>query len=595
MLLFLLLGHAKLGWLLLIDDVVAGCSSHGDSSGAVDFLCIFSLCVREHPISYLRYPSMVSTASSQHYQALVDIGSNGIRFSISDLSPPTARITPTIYQDRCGISLYDAQNATGTKAPIPSGVIEEVLAVLLQFKRTCQDFEVPDSNIRLVATEATRNAINREDLLGQIEERTGWKVKLLTKEEEGRLGAMGIASSIGHVKGICMDMGGGSVQMTWVVKKLNGDVDMSPVGSVSFPYGAAALMSMLSEVSVQKEAFLQDEIASKFQRGLETIQIPSSLRDEASQNHGYTLYLSGGGFRGRGYILMSTEDIQPYPIPIINCYSVRASRFFSNLEESPASALAFRVSSRRASQVPAVQLVIKALAQAGIPISKVTFTQGGVREGLLYSGLAPSIRAQSPLVASTLPYAPRSAASLTTLLRDAVPDLVESELLTSTINLLYFHGSLPKDIRAAAALRSTTTGVLAGAHGLSHRDRSMLALILCERWGADLSEADAGLYDSLPKLAGHLTWWTKYVGRVAEGIANLFPAGVVRDDEPTVVVESGVSSIKDIPHCWLKITVLRQDLLGKVEVWAKDLRKLGKKKHWGKQESGMKVDVDVRI
>lgn len=537
---------------------------------------------------------MVSTASSQHYQALVDIGSNGIRFSISDLSPPTARITPTIYQKRCGISLYDAQNATGIKAPIPSVVVEEVLAVLLQFKRTCQDFEVQGNNIRLVATEATRNAINREHLLGQIEKKTGWKVELLTKEEEGRLGAMGIASSLGHIKGICMDMGGGSVQMTWVVKKLNGDVDMSPVGSVSFPYGAAALMSTLSEVSVQRETSLQDEIASKFRWGLENIQIPLSLRDEALQNDGYTLYLSGGGFRGRGYILMSTEDIQPYPIPIINCYSVGAPRFFSNLEESPASASAFRVSSRRASQAPAVQLVTKALAQAGIPISKVFFTQGGVREGLLYSGLPLPIRAQSPLVASTLPYAPKSAASLTNFLRDAVPDLIETELLTSTVGLLYLHGSMPKDIRAAAALRSTTTGVLAGAHGLGHRDRGMLALILCERWGADLSEADIPLYDSLQILSGHLTWWTKYVGRVAEGIANLFPAGVVRDDERTVAVESGGSCSKDNEHCWLKITVFRQDLVGTVTAWADDVRKLGKKKHWGKQGSGVRVDVEVR-
>lgn len=539
-------------------------------------------------------PIMASSASSQHYQALVDIGSNGIRFSISNLSPPTARIMPTVYQNRCGISLYDAQNATGAKAPIPAAVIEEVLAILLQFKRICQDFEVLDSNVRLVATEATRNAINREDLLGQIEQRAGWKVELLTKEEEGRLGAMGIASSVGDIKGICMDMGGGSVQMTWIVKKPNGDVNMSPVGSVSFPYGAAALMSILSEVSVHKESSLQDEIASKFQRGLEDIQIPPGLRDEALRKGGYTLYLSGGGFRGRGYILMSKEDIQPYPIPIINCYSVGAPRFLSNLEESPASASAFRVSSRRASQLPAVQLVIKALAQAEIPISKVVFTQGGVREGLLYSGLPHSIRAQTPLIASTLPHAPNSAAPLTSLLRDAVPNLIETALLTSTINLLYFHGSMPKDIRAAAALRSTTTGVLAGAHGLSHQDRGMLALILCERWGADLSEADVPLYDDLQILTGHLVWWTKYVGRVAEGIANLFPAGVVRDNEQSVVVESGVSSIKDIQHCWLKITVLRQDLVGIVREWAEDLRKLGKKKHWGKRGSGTKVDVEVR-
>ena len=537
---------------------------------------------------------MASTASSQDYQALVDIGSNGIRLSITDLSPPKARIAPTVYQRRCGISLYDAQNATGTKAPIPLSIIENVSEVLLHFKRTCQDFEVQANNVRLVATEATRNAINRDDLLGEIERRTGWKVELLTKEEEGRLGALGIASSMDHIDGICMDMGGGSVQMTWIAKKPNGDVDMSPVGSVSFPYGAAAIMSTLSEVNIQEGASLQDEIASKFERGLEVIQIPPGLRDEATQKGGYTLYLSGGGFRGRGYLLMSNEEIQPYPIPVINCYSVSAPRFFSNLEESPANVSAFRVSSRRASQVPAVLLVIKALAQAKIPISKVVFTQGGVREGLLYSSLPPSIRAQNPLVASTLPYAPTSAASLTNILQDAVPGRIEAELLTSTINLLYFHGSISKDARAAAALRSTTTGVLAGAHGLSHQDRARLALILCERWGADLSQADTPLYESLQKLTGNFTWWTKYIGRVAEGIANVFPAGVVRDNEEAVVIESGMDFISDSQRCWLKIDVLRQDLIDTVKEWAEDLRKLGKKKHRVQQASVMKVDVEVR-
>lgn len=291
---------------------------------------------------------------------------------------------------------------------------------------------------------------------------------------------------------------------------------------------------------------------------------------------------------------MANEDIQPYPVSVINCYSVSASSFFSNLEESPASASAFRVSSRRASQVPAVLLVIKALAQAKIPISKVVFTQGGVREGLLYSGLPPSVRAQSPLTASTLPHAPKSATFLTGLLRDAVPDLIENELLTSVINMLYFHGSITKDIRAASALRSTTTGVLAGAHGLSHQDRGMLALMLCERWGADLSEADIPLYDSFQILIGHHTWWTKYVGRVAEGIANIFPAGLVRDNEQTLMIESGLSSARDVQRCWLRITVLRQDLVGIVEQWAEGLRKLGKKKHRVKQASAMEVDVEVR-
>ena len=153
---------------------------------------------------------------------------------------------------------------------------------------------------------------------------------------------------------------------------------------------------------------------------------------------------------------------------------------------------------------------------------------------------------------------------------------------------------MPKDIRAAAALRSTTTGVLAGAHGLSHQDRGALALILCERWGADLGEADMPLYQSLQILTGEFTWWTKYIGRVAEGIANIFPAGFVRDNEQTVVIRSGIAVLFDRQRCWLKIDVLRQDLIGIVNEWAEDLRKLGKKKHRVQQASVIEVDVEVR-
>ena len=112
--------------------------------------------------------------------------SNGIRLSISDLSPPTARILPTIYQDRCDVSLYDAQYKGQDKIPIPQSVIENVLDALRQFKETCQDFDVPHDRIRIVATEATRTAINSADFLDQIYSNLGIKVEMLAKEEEGR-------------------------------------------------------------------------------------------------------------------------------------------------------------------------------------------------------------------------------------------------------------------------------------------------------------------------------------------------------------------------------------------------------------------------
>lgn len=448
-----------------------------------------------------------------------------------------------------------------------------------------------------MATEATRNAINRDELLSQIKARNGWNVKLLAKEEEGSMGAMGIASSLAHVDGVCMDMGGGSIQVAWVQKQANGEIRTGP--SVSFPYGAAALMSEISKSADSEQGHFATKIASKLRTAVEKdLQIPTSVWEVARSNGGFNVYLSGGGLRGWGHILMSRENLQPYPITIINGYSVTKAQFFSELQSVPADPSIFRISSRRASQVPAVQVLIDAIRQSQMPIARVTFAQGGVREGLLYSDLPQPIRAQHPLIASSIAYAPRSAPQLLSLLRDAIPNPIEPAILEATINLVYAHGSLTKDIRAAAALRCTTTGILAGAHGLSHHDRYMLALILCERWGGDISEGDAIFLAGLQRICGPLIWWTRYIGRVAKGIAEVFPAGLVREGEHAIAVGSGFPNGQDTSTadgCWVKIHVLREDVGHVVRAWAKDLEKLGKKKHWVAGESGMKVKVDVRL
>ena len=527
------------------------------------------------------------------------VPSNGIRFSISDMSPPNSRTMPTIYQDRSGISLYDAQYSTGKKAPIPFTVIQEVLAALIRFKSSCHDFGVLDSNIRVVATEATRNATNRDDLLGTIKQKTGWTVQLLAKEEEGRLGAMGIASSVDDLKGICMDMGGGSVQLTWVVKRPTGDIEMGP--SVSFPYGAAAL---LAELSTREQVGLQEEVCMRLQNAIEKeLGIPQWLWEEAKCNNGFNVYLSGGGFRGWGQLLMSRARTQPYPIPIINGYRVSKVEFFPNISTPLDGSKSHRISTRRASQVPAVQLLLGAMEKAQLPVSHATFAQGGVREGLLYEGLPPPIRAENALVAATRPYAPPSATAFYQLL-DCFT-LVTAPLRIATINLLYTHGPITKDIRAAAALRSTTTGILASANGLDHIERGMLALILCERWDADLPDTDTGLLNSMIEVCGpYPSWCAAFMGRLAKGIASLYPAGLVGQGGQKVSLEtvfpgaiqvSGSGSPAMAESCHLKITLLSQDVgvVGLVNDWAKDLSKLGKKKHWHNGIKGMSVHIEV--
>lgn len=555
---------------------------------------------------------------SSHTWNLADVfPSNGIRFSITDLSPPTARLLPTIYQDRCDISLYDAQTDDGIKVPIPQPIINEVVSSLQRFKSTCEDFGVPGHRIRIVATEATRTALNSAEFLRRVQDKVGITTEMLLKEEEGRIGALGIASSFQHTEGLVMDLGGGSIQLSWL-ECIDGEIKMSANGSVSLPYGAAAVTKRLAMATSQPEKDeLHHEITSEISKAFKTLDLTDGRLMRARDGDGVQVFLSGGGFRGWGYVLMSRHTIQPYPIPLINGFSVNVEAFLpSNVVQlAEVDNSTFRISSRRASQVPAVSFLISALTTVldkNLERSRFHFAQGGLREGLLFSLLPAEVRSSSPLLAATSPYGPTSAAVLTSLLHSALPSdhltistgghRLSLPLLTSAINLYNAHASCPKDIRASSALRSTTTGLLANAHGISHDERALLGLILFERWRGDLPPTDYDFHSGLQQVVGlQSSFWAAYVGRILNGLGELYPAGKVREDKLGISAVWTTSEGKRSHDDLVLGIVLVTDwsVVNTAERWCVDLGKLGKKKNWahskdGKSSWGFKIECSVR-
>lgn len=562
-----------------------------------------------------------------HLHALVDMGSNGIRFSITTLAPPTARITPTLHQSRAGISLYDAQypaSSNGVRQPIDSATIEAVVFAYCSFKRTCADFSVPEGNVTVLATEATRTAINGEEFTGRIREAVGWEVKLLAKAEEGRVGAMGVASSLPEVKGLVMDLGGGSTQLSWLMggKEV---VKMPEDGAVSMPYGAAALTRRLGEAEAKgRKAVdeLQTEVREKVRSAYESLRVPKEMLKKAEDEGGFTLYLSGGGFRGWGYILMSQHQVKPYPIPVINGFKVSRKDFLSTavVKQAAAAVLSgdeegnddiFRISARRAGQVPAVAFLVNALSQALPQVKEIRFCQGGVREGYLFSSLPSEVQAQHPLVVATQPFETRGTSSqMTDLLLSAFPQgsttggqddyktTFDHDLVHAFTNLMYFHSSHSKDLQATSALRSTTSGVLAGVHGILHESRALLGLLLCARWGGAVPPSDEAFKRNLEQIVESpwTLWWINYFGAVAALVAEVFPAGFVAEDADRL--RMGAKWSRDEKgRSALVLSVafgegLDETAFGKA---IKGVEKVGKRKRWigGRDGFGHGVEVVV--
>ncbi|KAL5409716.1 hypothetical protein PMIN06_003110 [Paraphaeosphaeria minitans] len=570
--------------------------------------------------------------SAEYLQAVVDMGSNGIRFSISDLAPPTTRIIPTLHVHRIDISLYDAQfdHLTGARVPIPDRVINDVVAGLLRFKIICADFGVPSSRIRIIATEATRTAINCVEFLQTISKVTGVPVELLTKEDEGKIGALGIASSFSEMEGIAMDLGGGSMQITWLASH-SGDLQMSPKGAFSFPYGAAALTQKLDELTKGKNyneakkamERLRKEMEISFRKAYVGLEVPNDMVKRAKHDGGFKMYLSGGGFRGWGYLLLYQNQTQKhhYPISIINGFTVPNSEFSDTERLKKVAHTAqkiFRVSDRRRKQVPAVAFLVNVLANA-LPygIKEAHFCQGGVREGVLFQALPPRIREQNPLTVATTPYAKASAPRIAELLLDALPessgahselmsDLLTVDIVEALANTLYVHSIMSKESSSTSALYSTSTGLLSSTHGVSHSSRALLALVLEESYGGELPPREAKFKADLRAiLEAKDVWWTCYIGKVALLVRRLYPSGFVEETKPRVRLsaqwtmesrgERGTNGI-ELLFLIQKSTNDPVKLKETIQDHLHVIKKVGKAKNWigGRDGWGLVVKVSVR-
>ncbi|RDW88002.1 putative transcription regulator RTG2 [Coleophoma cylindrospora] len=584
-------------------------------------------------VDYPRTENKVGSCrkDDKHLRGIVDMGSNGIRFSVTNLAPPASRILPTLISYRLDIGLYDAQYdpVTGEQIPIPDEITDAIVAALLRFRVICKDLKVAEENIRVIATEATRTAINSAQYRKDIKKATDFDVEMLGKEEEGYVGALGVASGFSEVSGLVMDLGGGSMQITWL-KLHKGHLSISPKGSVSFPYGAAALTRKLASLRKGKSeeegdvevAKFRAEMKFNFIKAYQDLEIPTDMVEKAKAEGGFPLYLSGGGFRGWGYLLLYLSQIhgRHYPISLINGFSADQSSFedVEKLKKVARQAeKIFRVSDRRRQQVPAVAFLVNVVAEAlphGIKVAH--FAQGGVREGALFRELDPKVRNHDPLEVATKGFATESADEISDLIQAAIPKpseaggraapkSVDKHMIHAFANILYVHSPMSKETASTAALYTTSTGLMATTHGVSHSDRALLALMLEERYEGELPPRDAEFKLSLQDLlTSEEVWWTMYLGAVGRVVTKVYPAAVIQKKEPRVKIHAewasglGKHKQKEGIRLIFRIKKVHNDpmmIKESLEDHIKDIRRVGKKKNWVGGKKGWGIYIDIKI
>ncbi|GAB1310503.1 retrograde regulation protein 2 [Madurella fahalii] len=513
--------------------------------------------------------------SPNQLHALVDMGSNGIRFSITDLSPPGARLLKCIYRERAAISLFDALSGPSSPAPtsrpllFPDETIRLVSQTLARFRAIAiDDYGVPPGQVTVFATEAMRRAQNTAAMIDAIRAASpGLLVYILTPQVETLFGAVGARSGFVDVKGLFLDLGGGSVQMTYLdtyaakagtPEDTPGYEAVAALAGQSLPFGAARLIKILedpdADIRATEISQLRGGLGEAFQTLCARFPTLKSAADEAQKNKkpsrdggvsGIDVYLYGGGFRGYGSMLMHNHPIQPYPIPSIASFTV-SSKLFGKTRDmlkvnKSFDAKIFGMSKRRRAQFPAIVAVVEALIAAVPPIRSVTFCAGGNREGSLMMRLPPEIRESNPLVSWTprregfasLPdKQPASFQDVLDTLISAFP--TDLDLATTTTIFGLRLGSLyasqiwtrlgeDADSNAAAALHHAID--CPDQPGLTHLARSVLGVTLCARWGANLAPIDRQLHQNLRALMDAVdpdaVFWADFTGAVTAAMATV--------------------------------------------------------------------------
>ncbi|KAI1807383.1 Ppx/GppA phosphatase family-domain-containing protein [Daldinia bambusicola] len=430
---------------------------------------------------------------------------------------------------------------------------------LARFKSIANDYRVPAEHISVFATEAMRKAENAAEMLDAVLGSSGLGVHVLAPEVETLFGSMGARSGFDTVDGLFLDLGGGSVQMTYLNSSLDDYEILAAKTGKSLPFGAAKLTKVLEsdvkEVQVAAVNSLQAGMRDAFAKLQQ--QFPLLRETQINQNSsGVNVFLCGGGFRGYGSLLMHVDPVQPYPIPTVGAYTVKGS-FFSQTEHMRKVNAAYEtkiygMSKRRRHQFPAIATVVDALVAAVPRIHTVTFCSGGNREGALFMKLPKPVRERDPL---PLLHQLNSTEELEALwsvihtLQSSLPDNFDSSHIPTIFTLglgplfassIWTRMGEPSDANAAFELHQAVNRD-PSVPGFSHLARAVLGLALCYRWGAGLSPFDKMLQANLQRLVSQsnpeANFWAEYVGAIANLLAMLCPVSPDSADRLIKVVK----------------------------------------------------------
>ncbi|WP_329565074.1 Ppx/GppA phosphatase family protein [Kitasatospora sp. NBC_01266] len=160
---------------------------------------------------------------------VLDVGSNTVHFLVVDAHPGAAPLPA--YSHKAELRLAELLDERGA---IRTDGVHRLIDHIASSLRVAEDKGVVD--LLPFATSAVREAANGEEVLRQVEEKTGVELTVLSGQDEARLTFLAVRRWFGWSSGrlLDLDIGGGSLEIAC-------GIDEQPDTAVSLPLGAGRL------------------------------------------------------------------------------------------------------------------------------------------------------------------------------------------------------------------------------------------------------------------------------------------------------------------------------------------------------------------
>ncbi len=416
--------------------------------------------------------------------AIIDIGSNSIRMVIYEKLSRT--LTP-LYNEKSACSLGRGVAINGK---LDEKNIAKALKTMRRFRLIMRLVEVKFAYC--VATSAVRSAINGLEFARQVEKIIGIKVNIISGEEEALFAAFGAISGMPDFSGLIGDLGGGSLELSFVGKNSE---KAKQQNYQTFPLGVITLMEKSKNSLFSAAEFAREK-----------------LKKSPIFNVKAELFCAiGGTWRA---IALLHQKVNNYPLTMVQNYQIEGEKLLQfcaeivkNYEGKTYYPGYEYVSSARADLVPFGAAIMQQILLAH-NFKYVVFSALGLREGYLFSKLSKKEQKKHPLIEACheisilrsrnyqhslelIDFSEQFMLSLNKKEKEKEKILRKAACLLADIGWR----SHP-DYRSEESIELVSFGALVG---ISHIERAYLANILSIRYKGQNKESYSEILSLLPK------------------------------------------------------------------------------------------------